>query len=115
MNAYLKCVMVGSLCLALTTSVTLGIAQTTNGTIRGTVVDPNGATVASANVTARNVDTNIIQARTTVDGRFSFPGLPVGTYEVAIELAGFRKVRLTVCADAEPNAGVACPIAVPVR
>ena len=91
-------------------------AQSTTATIQGLVTDQQKALVPGVMVTARNLETNATRSVISNDeGLYRIPNLPVGTYEVAIELAGFRKVRLTVCADAEPNAGVACPIAVPVR
>ena len=40
-------------------------AQTTNGSIEGSVTDPSGGAVAGASVTARNMDTGLTQATTT--------------------------------------------------
>ncbi|HYY58671.1 MAG TPA: TonB-dependent receptor, partial [Pyrinomonadaceae bacterium] len=77
-------------------------AQTTTSTITGEIRDTNGATVAGAQVTARHIETGL--TRTTVstdDGRFVFPGLPLGDYEIAAERSGFQRlihrgVNLTV-------------------
>jgi len=77
-------------------------AQTTLSTITGEIKDANGASVAGAQVTARHLDTGLV--RTTVstdDGRFVFPGLPLGGYELTAEREGFQKlihrdVNLTV-------------------
>ena len=45
-------------------------------------------------VTARNVDTGLTQtARTGADGVYSIVYLPVGSYTVATEKAGFRKAE----------------------
>src|SRR5260370_40084432 len=69
-------------------SATFG--QATTGTISGVINDPTAGTVAGAAVTVRNLDTNAIHtAATEADGRFTFPGLPVGPYEVTIEKTGF--------------------------
>ncbi len=66
-------------------------AQTT-GTILGTVQDEKGGTIAGATVTARNVETNITRtAQTDADGRYRFPGMPVGGYEITIESTSFAK------------------------
>jgi len=66
--------------------------QATSGTISGTVTDQSGAAVAGAAVSVRNLDTNVTRSATTeVNGRFSFPGLLVGRYELTAELRGFTK------------------------
>ncbi|MBZ5607781.1 MAG: TonB-dependent receptor [Acidobacteriia bacterium] len=66
--------------------------QVTSGSILGSVEDPSGAQVANAKITARNLDTNATQTLTTSsDGRFRFPQLPVGSYEVTVEAPGFAK------------------------
>ena len=67
-------------------------AQTTNGSIQGTVSDPNGGTVAGASVTARNLDTGLTQATSTTDaGIYSLPNLPPGRYSVVVEAPGLKK------------------------
>lgn len=67
-------------------------AQSTSGVISGTVTDPQGAVIAGASVTARNVGTN--ESRSTTadgEGRYRFPNLPIGNYEVTIQAQGFAK------------------------
>ncbi|HLH40271.1 MAG TPA: carboxypeptidase regulatory-like domain-containing protein [Bryobacteraceae bacterium] len=61
-----------------------------NATISGRVVDPSGAVIAGAQVTARQMETNL-KATTTTDGegRFRFPYLRVGRYELTIHKEGF--------------------------
>ena len=67
-------------------------AQTTNGEVRGTVTDPSGAVVPGATITVVQVDTGATRKVTTdKDGLFDVPELPVGTYSVAAEAAGFKK------------------------
>jgi len=66
--------------------------QTTNGNIQGTVVDPSGAAVAGAAVTARNVDTGLtVAATTTGAGVYALSNLPPGRYEVTVEISGMKK------------------------
>ena len=61
------------------------------GTISGRVTDPQGAVVPGAIVTARQVATNLVrEAVTDGEGRFRFPYLRVGRYEIVARLAGFR-------------------------
>lgn len=67
-------------------------AQTILGAINGTVTDSTGAAVPDADVTVRNVATNLaIKGHTQGNGTYSLPNIPVGTYEVSFEKAGFEK------------------------
>jgi hypothetical protein len=71
-------------------------AQTGTSSVRGTVVDAQGAAVAGASVTLIDPATN--QTRTQVsgeDGNFAFDLVPPGTYRVEAEAAGFKKAALT--------------------
>ncbi|HZV59671.1 MAG TPA: TonB-dependent receptor, partial [Candidatus Eremiobacteraceae bacterium] len=61
-------------------------AQTTNGSIQGTVTDPSGAPVGGASVTGRNLDTSLSVATVTSDaGLYSLANLPPGRYSVTVE------------------------------
>ena len=67
-------------------------AQTISGSISGTVVDSQGAAVAQATVTVRNVDQNTsTSTKTNNDGGFVFPDLLAGRYTVTAEKEGFKK------------------------
>src|SRR5436853_2118124 len=67
-------------------------AQETTGSLRGTVVDPNGAVVAGANVTLTNTATGSSQTKqTSGDGNFAFDKLAPGDYTVAVEATGFKR------------------------
>ncbi len=67
-------------------------AQVTTGTIVGTVQDQQGAAVPGAPVTITNLGKGTSSSHTT-DGSGSYvaPFLIPGTYDVAVELAGFRR------------------------
>ena len=87
-------------CAALIFTAAVGAtpasAQTFRGTILGTVTDTSGAAILNAKVTAHNVDTGVDRSTdTTADGGYLIPELPVGTYDVTIELAGFQKAKIT--------------------
>src|SRR5215813_14582129 len=71
-------------------------AQTTSGSIAGTVNDAQQATVPGASVTVAD-DTKSFSQTTTTDreGRFVFPTLPPSTYTLSIEAAGFKKLQRT--------------------
>ncbi len=76
--------------------------QTINyATVSGLVTDPSGAPVESVEVTAKQIDTNISSTENTGrDGRYLFPYLRIGAYEIRVRKAGFqeamRPVTLTV-------------------
>src|SRR6266536_2213159 len=71
-------------------------AQVEQATITGTVRDESGAVVAAARVTAVQTETGISrETATNRERQYAMPYLPVGTYEVAAELAGFSRARVT--------------------
>jgi hypothetical protein len=75
-------------CMLVTASA---YAQTTNGNIQGTVIDPGGATLV-ATVTARNLDTGLsLSTVTTEAGLYSLPNLPPGRYSVTVEAPNLKK------------------------
>src|SRR5690349_20961282 len=56
-------------------------AQTTSGSIAGTVTDPQQAAIAGATVTVTDETKGFSQKATTdAEGRFVFPQLPPATY-----------------------------------
>ncbi len=72
-----------------------------NGSIVGTVLDGSGAVLPGAEVSVHLAATNLSNVEHTGrDGRFRFPYLPVGRYEVLASSAGFatagHPVDLTV-------------------
>jgi outer membrane receptor protein involved in Fe transport len=71
-------------------------AQTFRGTILGIVTDSTGASVAGAAVLVKNVNTGLSRTVTTSeDGTYSVPELPIGTYTVTVEKAGFKQGVVT--------------------
>jgi outer membrane receptor protein involved in Fe transport len=80
-------------CVLLTIIAGLNMsAQQITGSIRGTVLDPSGAFVPSATVTAKQVETGLI--RTVVadhQGAYMLVELPIGHYQLAVEARGFQK------------------------
>ena len=71
-------------------------AQTFRGTILGTVTDSTGAALVGATVTVHNVDTGVDRiTETTTDGGYLMPELPVGSYDVTVEMKGFQKTTTT--------------------
>jgi len=61
------------------------------GIVVGTVTDPSGAAVPGATVTLTDAATNSERTATTNDaGRYDFPSVPPGKYDLTISKAGFR-------------------------
>ena len=65
------------------------------------MTDPQGAVVPGAVTTARHIETNVTrEAVTDAQGRFRFPYLRVGAYEIIVRLPGFadatRNVTVTI-------------------
>lgn len=80
-------------CLLLALPFSL-IAQTTGGTVSGTVTDESGSNLPGVTVTAQNLATRF--SRTAVSnesGFFTIPSLPPGIYDVTAELDGFRSAK----------------------
>src|ERR1700720_2478382 len=62
-----------------------------SGSITGLVTDPSGASVASAEVTAKNLETGVVRHVSTDDsGRYLLLSLPVSEYEVHVSKPGFQ-------------------------
>lgn len=82
-------------------------AQANAADLAGTVVDPNGAVVAGATVTAKNTATGLTRTVTSDgEGNYKMIALPPGNYEVSAEATNFKKtvispVTLTVGQSAE--------------
>lgn len=72
-------------------------AQTNTGEIAGVVRDSSGGVLPGATVTARHRATGfVVDGVTERDGRFFFPGLRVGTWEVTANLRGFAGRTQTI-------------------
>ena len=82
----------------LPVSIALGLlasagayAQTTSGSIAGSVVDSQQAAIVNATVNIKDVSKGFAQSATTDrEGRFVFLQLSPGTYTLSIESPGFK-------------------------
>ena len=83
-------------------------AQTT-AVLTGTIRDTSGDVVSAVTITARHTETNITRTTTSDDdGRFLFPEMRVGAYDIHAERSGFRAfdkkgVKLTLGETAVVN------------
>lgn len=95
-------ILMSAIVMIFSVSAIFAQAQVSTADLKGAVVDPNGAVVAGATVTAKNSSTGITRTVTANDGgEYSIIGLPPGEYEVTVEAATFKKtiispVKLTV-------------------
>lgn len=70
---------------------TLAFCQT--GEITGRISDPNGASVAGANVVVTETATGIKhETKTTDDGYYTVPSLAPSTYSISIAVQGYKPV-----------------------
>lgn len=70
------------------------LPQNVSGTISGIVHDPSGAIVPLVNITATNTGTSATFQTTTDDsGAYILRTLPVGIYDLAAEINGFKKYQ----------------------
>jgi len=87
-----RCILFVLLGLMLGTAAWAGIT----GSISGLVTDPTGAVIAGAQVAAINIQTGVrIETVTDSKGFYSFPTLPIGTYDVEVHGTGFKTYRQT--------------------
>lgn len=72
------------------------IGATTGGSIVGVVTDTTGAVVPGVNVMALDVATGVkTPTKTNADGSYSFPDLPIGTYNIEVRAKGFSQYEVT--------------------
>jgi hypothetical protein len=72
------------------------LGQGVRGSLSGLISDPQGAAVAAASVTLRNIATGEeSRATTNSQGAFVFPSLLPGKYSAVVEATGFKKAELT--------------------
>jgi hypothetical protein len=77
--------------LAAAVCACLLFGQSTTQSIQGLVTDSSGAVVAGARVTSRNIATGISRSvLTNTTGNYTFPLVPVGEYELSVEMQGFK-------------------------
>ena len=77
--------------LALILLASFSFAQSSTGSIQGTVFDAQGAVVTNASVTVTNLGTNrAVTVTSNGDGLFSLPALDPGSYKVEVTETNFQ-------------------------
>jgi Carboxypeptidase regulatory-like domain len=94
---------ISALGLGILISSHVALAQETvnYASLAGRVTDPQGAVVSGAEVSARQIETNLTtRAVTDREGRFRFPYMRVGSYELTVKQPGFgdavKQLTLTI-------------------
>src|SRR5712691_4268402 len=69
------------------------LAQLAQGELRGAAADESGAVLPGVTITAVHVETGTTRTAVTSEkGTYLMPAMPLGTYKVTAELAGFSTV-----------------------
>src|SRR5207253_7900444 len=89
-------------------------AQQITGSIRGSVLDPSGAVVQGASVSAKQIETGLTRtAMTDRAGDYVLLELPVGHYELQAEAKGFQKyVQRGIAVNVNETANISIHLAV---
>ncbi|HEY3026091.1 MAG TPA: carboxypeptidase regulatory-like domain-containing protein [Pyrinomonadaceae bacterium] len=67
-----------------------------NADLSGITRDTDGAVIPRVKVKARNTATNLTrETQSDEEGRYAFPSLPIGNYEVTAISAGFQETKVT--------------------
>jgi hypothetical protein len=91
-NLRFKFTKVVAMGLLILVSALHAAAQQITGSLVGTVKDEQGAVVPGASVKATNADTGFSRVATTAgDGAYRIEYLPIGKYDVQVDMAGFKK------------------------
>ena len=68
-----------------------GYAQSFNGSVSGTILDPSGSPVPGASLVLKNTGTGVELRRTSeTTGSYAFRNLVPGTYDLTAEIPGFQ-------------------------
>jgi hypothetical protein len=97
----IRSVLAASAAALIMASTAVAQESINHGSVSGRVTDAQGAVVPGATVTVRQIETDVAAtAITDAGGRFRFPYLRVGTYDLTVALAGFadaeRRITLSV-------------------
>jgi hypothetical protein len=78
--------------IGLSIPASFGQTSYSTGTLRGTVLDPQGASIANATLTVTNTATGVVETATSsTEGAYQFLVLNPGTYDLQVVAQGFEK------------------------
>jgi outer membrane receptor protein involved in Fe transport len=91
-------------CVLSVLATTMAMAQQTSGNLNGRVVDEQQAAMPGVTVTATNGANGFSRTVTTdSEGVYHLTALPVGTYTVKVELAGFQELTRQIIVEVGAN------------
>jgi outer membrane receptor protein involved in Fe transport len=94
-RSFLVRALLSTFAFILIAGVAAADAQTSRGTVSGTITDPNGAVIEGAAVDLVNKATNTKRSATTnSSGFYRFDAVDPGTYDIVISQQGFKKVTI---------------------
>jgi Carboxypeptidase regulatory-like domain len=86
-------VAIGLMAIVLVVPVPARAQGSPTGTLSGSISDSSGGVLPGVTVIAKNAQTGLTQQTTSGgEGDWRIPALPIGTYEVAFELDGFKRL-----------------------
>ncbi len=90
----MKYLFIVAISFVATAGIVLGQETVNYASISGRVTDPSGGVVTNAQVVARQSATNLSSTvLTDSEGRFRFPYLRIGTYEITVHKEGFAELK----------------------
>ncbi|HYK91844.1 MAG TPA: carboxypeptidase-like regulatory domain-containing protein, partial [Acidobacteriota bacterium] len=97
--------LLGAACMQL---IQPACAQEVSAGITGTITDPSGAAIPGATVTAKDMNRGTEwPTQTNAEGIYAFPRIPVGTYELRVEMKGFKtSVRSNIVLELNQRARI---------
>lgn len=97
----------GLITIAVAFSAVVAWSQSSNGSVRGTVLDPSKAVIPGASVQITSTNTNV-EIRTTTNsvGLFVFPSVVPGPYRIVAESAGMNRYEATVTVSTQESTSV---------
>src|SRR5579864_2709399 len=106
MSSRRSCAVAVSISLLLLLSSLSMSAQSTYGSITGTVTDASGAAVTDATVTLTNMGTAEKRSQNSgADGLFTFVNLFAGQYKIDVEKQGFKHFTRHAVRRGQPGCG----------
>ena len=104
----MKGIRLGLLALAAIGATALNAAaQQTAGNVNGRVLDQQQAAMPGVTVTGTNTATGYNRVATTdAEGAYHLTALPVGTYQLKVELTGFQSLTREILVEVGANIDV---------
>src|SRR5436190_20295992 len=73
----------------------LAVGQTVSSSVNGVLNDASGAAIVGASCALSNQATGVVaHASSGVDGLFTFPTIPAGSYTLVVQMAGFKALEI---------------------